>query len=116
MKIALSQDEIANLATSGSQMEALTQAVSGCRVGDWEAKRNLERLFNPLITMLAARRAGADTKVRNELIERGRAGLYRAAKRFPRRENVRRFRLFALDYIQTEMEKPARSGLRKLFG
>ena len=115
MKIALSQKEVASLAISGTQTEALAQAVAGCKLGDWEAKRALERLFSPLITMLAVKRAGSDTAVRNELIDRGRDGLYQAAKRFPPRESIRRFRLFALDHIEKNMDKPAR-GLARLFG
>lgn len=115
MKVALSPDEIASLSSSGAHAEELAQAVSGCKLGDWEAKRNLERLFNPLILMLAVKRAGDDNALRNELVENGRAGLYQAAKRFPRREHVRRFRLFALEHIEAAMDKP-KSGLRKLFG
>ena len=114
MKIALSQDEVASLSGSGAQAEALEQAVAGCKLGDWESKHALERLFNPLIIMLAAKRAGADRAACNELIERGREGLYQAAKRFPQRESIRRFRLFALDCIEQAMDKPARS-LLKLF-
>jgi DNA-directed RNA polymerase specialized sigma subunit len=115
MKIALSQDEVANLSASGAHAEELAKAVGGCRIGDWEAKHALERLFAPLLAMLADKRAGDDNAARNELIERGRAGLYRAAKRFPRRDPIRLFRLFALDHIEAAMDKPA-SRLPKIFG
>jgi DNA-directed RNA polymerase specialized sigma subunit len=114
MKIALSQEEVASLSAASAQTEVLSQAIEGCRIGDWEAKRNLERLFTPLILMLAERRAGQDVGLRNKLVERGREGLYRAAKRFPRSESVRRFRIFALDRIEQYMDKPP-SGLAKLF-
>jgi len=115
MKIALSQDEVANLSASGTHADELAQAVGGCKLGDWEAKHALERLFAPLIAMLATKRAGDDNAARDALVERGRAGLYRAAKRFPRRDPIRLFRLFALDYIEAEMDKPARR-LPKIFG
>lgn len=115
MKIALSQDEVASLSGNGAQSDALAQAVAGCKLGDWEAKHALERLFAPLIEKLADKRAGADPAVRHELIERAREGLYRAAKRYPKRESIRRFRLFALDYIENAMDKRP-SGLAKLFG
>ncbi len=109
MKIALSPDEVASLSgNSGAQVEAMEQAVRGCKTGDWEAKHALERQFSPLITKLAIKRAGADIEARNELIERGRAGLYRAAKRFPARESVRHFRLYALDEIEAAMDNPLR--------
>ncbi len=106
MKIPLSHDELANLASSNSDLESLGQAIAGCRLGDWEAKRNLERQFQPLLIMMATKRAGDDTKHRTSLIERGRVGLYRAAKRFPRRDPMRHFRLFALPFIEASMDKP----------
>jgi DNA-directed RNA polymerase specialized sigma subunit len=115
MKIALSQNEVASLSASSAQAEAMSQAVDGCKKGDWEAKRSLERLFLPLITMLAEKRAGNDSAARNAVVEHGKAGLNRAAKRFPQREPIRRFRLFALNYIESEMDKPGR-GKRSLFG
>ncbi|MEI8242615.1 MAG: hypothetical protein WCI17_05055 [bacterium] len=115
MKIALSQNEVASLSASSAQAEAMAQAVSGCKKGDWEAKRNLERLFLPLIAMLADKRAGVDGTARGALVEQGKAGLNRAAKRFPQRELIRRFRLYALNYIEAEMDKPGR-GKRSLFG
>ena len=116
MKIVLSQDEVANLSGGGTQLEELAKAISGCKLGDRGARPALDSLFAPLIALLVAKRAGdpADAKLHNELRERGRAGLYRAAKRFPAREPVRRFHLFALDYIEAEMDHPAR-GLMKLF-
>jgi DNA-directed RNA polymerase specialized sigma subunit len=106
MKITLSPEEMANLSAGGAQLEEIARAVDGCKLGDWEARHELERLFNPLIATLAFRRAGDDAALRNELIERGRAGLYRAAKRFPKRECKRRFRLFALDHIEAAMNRP----------
>jgi len=115
MKIALSQDEVANLSASGVHAEELAKAVGGCKMGDWEAKHALERLFAPLLAMLAEKRAGTDLTARNELIERGRAGLLRAAKRFPRNDSVRHFRLFALDHIEAAMDKPGHR-LPKIFG
>jgi len=115
MKIAFSQNEVASLSSGGAHAEELAQAVSGCKMGDWEAKHTLERLFSPLIAMLAAKRVESGNVARNELIDRGREGLYRAAKRFPRREPIRRFRLYALDYIEAAMDKPVR-GLPKIFG
>ena len=115
MKIALSQDEVASLSGSGAQSDALAQAVAGCKLGDWEAKRALVRLFAPLIEKLVEKRAGTDQAVRDALIERAHAGLYRAAKRFSKRESIRRFRLFALDYIENAMDKKP-CGLSNLFG
>ena len=115
MKSTLSQNEVANLSAANAHTESLARAVEGARIGDWEAKRALVREFSKLILMLATKQAGDDTAARNELIERGREGLYKAAKKFPAREPIRHFRIFALGYIEKAMEKPS-SGLSKLFG
>ena len=114
MKISLSQDEVDNLAASGGHAEELAQAIAGCKIGDWESKHALERLFASLISMLAEKRAGSDATLRSKLMERGREGLYRAAKRFSRRDSVRHFHVFALDYIEAAMDKPV-SRLLKIF-
>ena len=106
MKISLSQQEVDGLAASGGDFEALSQAVAACKLGDWEAKHTLDRMFHPLLAMLAAKRVGSDTAASNRLIERGREGLYRAAKQFPKRRHVRHFRLFALPFIEAAMDRP----------
>ncbi len=115
MKVTLSQDEVTNLAAANAQTETLEKAIAGCKLGDWEAKHDLERQFASLIAMLAEKRVGDDHKARNFLMERGREGLYRAAKKFPKNGQVRQFRIFAIDHIETAMDKP-KGFLARLFG
>ena len=105
MKIPLSQNELAELSTTG-EMEAFKQAIEGSRLGDWESKHKLDRFFTPLIQFLAGRRAGNNAVLLNDLTERARGGLHRAAKQFPRHTPARRFWIFALDYIETSMDRP----------
>jgi len=114
MKVALSQQEVSGLAAS-SDDEALSGAVKAYKKGDWEAGHVLDRQFHHLLVMLAAKRAGSNVAANNTLIERGREGLHRAAKRFPRRQHIRHFRLFALPFIETAMDQSP-SFLRRLFG
>ena len=57
-------------------------------------------------TQSLLRNFGRDTAASNRLIERGREGLYRAAKQFPKRRHVRHFRLFALPFIEAAMDRP----------
>jgi DNA-directed RNA polymerase specialized sigma subunit len=106
MKIQLSHDDLANLAINSNELETLTNALAGCRAGDWESKHELERIFQSLLVMMATKRTGDDVKQRTRLIERGRAGLYRAAKRFPKREPAKQFRIFALPFIEAAMDEP----------
>ena len=104
--IPLSQNELADLSASTNDHELLARVLTGCKMGDWEAKHKLERMFQPLLVMLATKRAGDDTATRNRLIERGREGLIRAAKRFPKGDPVRQFRVFALGFIEPAMDQP----------
>lgn len=114
-KIPLSQQEVAGLALNSADLEALTRAIAGCKIGDWEARKKLDRLFQPLLVLLAEKRAGEDIGARNRMLERGREGLQRAAKRFPKHEQVRHFRLFALPFIEVAMDRPP-SFWKRLFG
>lgn len=113
MKIPLSQNELADLSSTGD-IEAFRSAIDGSRLGDWDAKRQLDRFFNPLIQLLVFKRAGNDTARRNELAERAREGLHRAAKRFPRDMPARRFWIFALDPIESAMDRPTGRLMRLL--
>lgn len=106
MKIPLNQNELADLAATGD-IEAFRSAIDGSRRGDWESKRRLDRFFDPLIRLLVSKRAGNDTVRRNELTERAREGLHRAAKRFPKDAPARRFWIFALDPVEAAMDRPS---------
>ena len=115
MKIPLSHNEVAELAAGVTDHELLARVLAACRIGDWEAKHQLERMFQPLLLMLATKRAGESAALRNQLIERGREGLIRAAKRFPAAEPVRHFRVFALNFIEAAMDRPP-GFWQRLFG
>jgi DNA-directed RNA polymerase specialized sigma subunit len=115
MKIPLSQAEVAELASAATDHDLLARLLAACKLGDWEAKRQLARTFQPLLMMLATKRVGEDAALRNQMIERGREGLVRAAKRFPKGEPVRHFRVFALQFIETAMDHPP-GFWQRLFG
>ena len=104
MKIPLSQQELAGLADASGDIEALATTLADCRIGDWEAKRRLERMFHPLLRVMALKRVGQDTAALNRLVELGREGVHQAAKRFPEREPARHFRVFALPFIEFAMD------------
>jgi DNA-directed RNA polymerase specialized sigma subunit len=105
MKPAISQTELAELNAASNDHALLAQLIAGCRLGDIESRRALEKNFYPLLVMLATKRVGANPAARNPLIENGKQGLRRAVDHFPKRALPRRFRIFALDYIEAAMDR-----------
>ena len=75
---------------------------TSCR-GDWEAKARLVRQFMPLLTSLASRRS-TETPTINRLIEAGKNGMLKAARKFPPNGHVK-FEIFALQYIDDAMNR-----------
>jgi DNA-directed RNA polymerase specialized sigma subunit len=105
MKAAISQNELAELNAASNDHALLAKLIAACRLGDIEARRALEKNFYPLLMMLATKRVGSNPADRNPLIETGKQGLRRAVDHFPKRELSRRFRIFALDYIEAAMDQ-----------
>lgn len=108
MKITLN---VGNEGGGSAADNALKAALEAARNGDWKQKQQLTKLFMPLITKLAERRA-KDVPTINSLIEAGSEGLMEAARRYGKNEPVSRFQLFAVDFIEKRMDgKDKKEGL-----
>ena len=85
--------------------------------GDWTAKNSMARTFTPLISSLAQKRSN-DVNAINNYIEAGKEGLYIAAKKYKTTVTPARFQIFALDYIQSAMDRVDGKGgfFSKIFG
>ena len=105
MKIALnmgqSQDD-----SRAAQQKVLEHEVLAAKEGDWNARNSLARTFTPLLTSLAEKRT-ADAVKKNRLIEAGRTGLFTAAKKYKTSIGAEHFRVFALDFIESSMDRAA---------
>jgi DNA-directed RNA polymerase specialized sigma subunit len=100
-------------ADKGKRNKALESTILASKRGDWDAKNALGRSFLPLITSLAEKRS-EDTAEINTLIAAGKEGLFAAARKYRRDIGPVDFQLFALDFIEAQMDKPEKSG--GLFG
>ena len=104
---------------SSAQAKISEQDILAARKGDWTAKANLVRVFTPLLTALANKRVSEPARV-NEIIEAGKEGLLKAAKRYKPSVGAAKFQVFALDYIEASMDRQARRGrggfFARLFG
>jgi protein-L-isoaspartate(D-aspartate) O-methyltransferase len=70
------------------------------------------------MTSLAEKRS-SDVGEINNLLEAGKKGLYRAAKKYKKKDHADRFQIFALDFIEQEMNRVQGTGggfLSRIFG
>jgi DNA-directed RNA polymerase specialized sigma subunit len=96
--------------------KAMERDVLACKKSDWEAKARLVHTFMPLLTSLARKRT-ADVPRANRYIEAGKEGLMTAVRKFRPSRDIK-FRVFALEFIETNMDRTDRRGgvLARLFG
>ena len=118
MKIALNMSELSSGNDKNSENQALERVILATKAGDFEARDALYHLYLPLLTSLAKKRTADDVGKINELIEKGKSGLLTAAKKYKTSVGPDKFKLFALDYIEKEMDSGNSKGglLSRLFG
>jgi len=118
MKIPLNVNRSDGMSALAEQNHALGNYLLAAKRGDWDAKHAVVHTFTPLIRTMATRRT-TDTTAQNALIEAGKQGLLDAIKKYRVSQGADRFQLFALDFIEARMNKPASVGggfLARLFG
>jgi len=113
MKISLNVGQDGAGSSRSAQARILERDILAAKKGDWNAKNNLARLFLPLLTSLAEKRAGETSKI-NLCIEAGKEGLFRAAKKYKPSVGADSFQIFALDFIEAAMDR-GMSGKQGLF-
>lgn len=107
------QDE--GLSPEADRERVIERDVEACKRNDWEAKTRLIQVFMPLLTSLAKKRT-QDTATFNRYIEAGKEGLVTATKHYKTPASVK-FQVFALDYIESQMDRLDRPGFfARLFG
>lgn len=100
------------------QVKALDRDLKGARNGDWNSKTNLIRTFMPLLHNLAEKRASTPADL-NLCIEAGKNGLLEAINKYKPSVGPERFQIFALEYIESAMDRRKKSGrgfFARLFG
>jgi DNA-directed RNA polymerase specialized sigma subunit len=118
MKISLHVGDKDSGARKAAQAQVLEHDILAVKGGDWNARNNLIRSFMPLLTSLARKRA-AETDQLNMYIECAKEGLLRAARKYKPSVGAADFQIFALDYIESAMDKGAgrkKGFLSRFFG
>ncbi|MBT3295559.1 MAG: hypothetical protein HN919_20950 [Verrucomicrobia bacterium] len=118
MKIPLKLGQDGQQSTVAAAAAAIARDVRAVKSGDWTAKNNLVRAFQPLLTSLSEKRAHGDHGKHNRYIDAGKEGLFRAAKKYKSKSHGDNFQLFALDYIERSMNGIDQDGglMSRLFG
>ncbi len=115
MKIALNLRQDDSSHPEADREKAIERDAEACRRNDWEAKTRLVHAFMPLLTSLARKRA-TETAAINRYIEAGKEGLVAATRHYKPSANGK-FQVFALNYIENEMDRLSRPGFfARLFG
>jgi len=109
MKIPLNINQGASTTSKAAKAKVLEHDVVAAKNDDWNAKTRLAQTFMPLMKSLAEKRA-TETQQVNALIEAGKEGLYAAAKKYKKSMGAEKFRLFALDYIESRMDRKGKRG------
>ena len=118
MKIPLNMGPKDPNAQKAFDARVLEADILAAKKGDWNAKNSLVRQFMPLLQSLAEKRA-SDTSQINVYIEAGKVGLLVAAKKYKSDVGPANFQIFALDFIESRMDKASQGGggfLGRLFG
>lgn len=117
MKIPLHLANNGPQSTQATQTKNLERDILATKRGDWNAKNSLAKTFMPLITSLAEKRT-TDNVQKNKLIEAGKEGLFNAARRYKENMGPEKFRIFALDFIESSMDNVGKGGgfFARLFG
>jgi len=117
IKIALNINGKDPTSSKAAEARSLERVILNAKKGDWEAKELLIQNFRPLMTSLVGKRT-KDTALTNNYMEVAKAGLLTAANKYTTAIGVDNFRLFALEYIEKNMDHLERRGsfFSRLFG
>lgn len=117
MKIALNMGNREFHSEKQEQERILEHDIMACKNDDWEAKARLFRAFTPLLTQMAKKRSN-DNAMINRYIEAGKNGIVVATKKFKPTIGADRFQIFAIDFIEEQMNRVDHKGgfFARLFG
>lgn len=115
MKIALNLKQGDQYNQEQDREHNIERDVMNVKKSDWEAKARLSQQFMPLMMTMAKKRV-TETAAINRHIEAGKEGLLAAVRRY-KPGTGQKFEVFALSFIEAEMDRVSRPGFfARLFG
>lgn len=114
MKIPLNMGNMHAQNNKSAHVSSIEKDVGAIQKGDWKAKDSLSKTFMPLLTQYAEKRS-SDPKEIATLIELGKGGIEKAAKKFKMGPGAN-FQIFVVNFIEEAMDKKGGGFFSKLFG
>jgi len=115
MKIPLQTNSEEGQTAAAARTKALQHDLLASKKGDWEARNSVIRTFTPLLTSMAEKRS-SDTREVGLLVDAGKAGLEKAIKKYKPNMGADMFQLFALKFVEKQMDSPSGGFFSRLFG
>ena len=114
MKIPLNIGNMHAQSNKSAHTSSIEKDVVAIQKGDWKAKDSLSKTFMTLLTQYAEKRSSDPEEIAS-LIERGKQGIEKAAKKF-KMEPGANFQIFVINFIEDAMDKKGGGFFSKLFG
>lgn len=115
MKIPLKLSDHDLHAGPSAETRGLGRDIKSAKKGDWNAKASLHKTFAPLLHSMAQKRASDQASI-NALVDKGKEGLNKAAKKFDINTGPDKFRIFAVGFIEDAMDGKGGGFFARLFG
>lgn len=109
MKIGLNIQGMDGESDKAAGQREFDNILRNIQKGDWEARDLLIKQFRTLVTSLAEKRT-TDPVMLNKYLESGNEGLLNAARKFKPEPGADNFRIFALDHIESAMDRQEKGG------
>jgi DNA-directed RNA polymerase specialized sigma subunit len=109
VKIALNLNQDEHYTPDQDREQSIERDVLNVKKSDWEAKARLVQMFMPLLMSMAKKRTH-ETAIINRHIEVGKEGLMTAVRRYKPGAG-QKFEVYALSYIESEMDRVSHPGL-----
>ena len=106
LKLSLNEQQSAAAAAA----QSILRDVRAIKGGDWNAKNSLVRAFQPLLLSLSEKRAHQDAAKNNRYLDADKEGLFKAARKYREKSHGNNFQLFALDFIESAMDRVDKKG------
>ena len=104
------------LSSADKRMQVLERDLKAAKRGDWNAKKRVYSSLHDILNEFAAKRSSSNEEI-NVMLEAGKKGIDQAIKKFKLTSGADRFQIFALPFIEKNMDHPSSGGLfSKIFG
>ena len=115
MKIPLNTNNEEGQTASAARTKALQRDILAAKKGDWKARDAVIQVFTPLLKSMAGKRS-SDPQEISQLVAAGKEGIKKAIKKYKASTGADMFQLFALKFVEKNMDNPSGGFFSRLFG